>query len=155
MNRAWFHHSDEQYRWVTDFVSRIIWGSPREMPLVTALAIADGATPIAGVVFTNYDDETQTLEISAASQSKRWLSRPILFEIYSYCFDQMGCQAVIQRNDPADKPLARMLTAYGFNRYDIPRLRGRNKGEAIFVLTDDAWRANGFHKENSDGQEGT
>jgi len=122
------------------------------MPLGTALALERDGKPIAGVIFTNYDTDRGTIEITAASDCKRWLSRSVLFEMYSYCFDEMGCQAVVQRNDPDNTSLARILTAYGFERYDIPRLRGRDKGEAIFVLTDDAWRTNGFHKEHANGK---
>lgn len=107
----------------------------------------DGAAKGAAI-FQNYDKFNGTIEISAASIATRWLSRGILHEMFAYPFNQLGCQAVILRCADTDKRMARILPAYGFNRYDIPRLRGRDKPEAIYVLGDDEWHANGFHKEH-------
>lgn len=106
------------------------------------------------VLFHNWDPGAGVVEITAASDSKRWLTRPVLLELFSYPFDRLGCQAVVARMAP-ERPLARMFTAYGFKRYDLPRLRGRNEGEAVLILGDDDWRSNGFHKEHGHGQERT
>lgn len=122
------------------------------MPDGMAMGVVHHDQVVAVVMFTNYDIRSGVIEVSAASDTPRWLTRPVLWEIYDYSFNQLGCQSAVQRIDPDNLPLARMLTRYGFKRYDIPRLRGRNKGEAIFVLHDDVWLANGFHKENANGQ---
>lgn len=142
------HHSDPAYGALQDYISARIWGSPRAMPLGNIMAaVADGRVNGAAV-FHNYNPDAETIEISAAADNPRWLTRPILREMFGFAFDQLACQAVILRCDPANDRLGRILTAYGFTRYDIPRLRGRDKAEAIFLLADDAWRANGFHKDN-------
>jgi len=120
------------------------------MPGDTIIASADSAgNALGAAIYQNYDPEHGVIELSAAAASPRWLSRKVLREMFSYPFDQLGCQAVAMRCDTDNSRLARIFTAYGFKRYDIPRLRGRDKGEAIYVLADDDWRANGFHKETA------
>ena len=128
------------------FISERICGTARDMTLGTVAATTVGGK-VAAVLFHNWDKGTGVIEISAASDSKRWLSRAVLAELFGYAFGQLGCQAVCARIDPDNKSLARIFTAYGFKRYDVPRLRGRDKGETILILGDDDWRANGFHKE--------
>ena len=150
MTPVWFHN-DENFDKVCAFVARRIWGKEKPFFGNTAMGVVDGERLVAGLVFQNFDDEAGVIEISAASDSKRWLTRPVLFDMFSYVFTQLGCQAVVLRCDPENTRLGRILTAYGFDRHDIPRLRGRNKTEALFILGDDVWRANGFHKENEHG----
>lgn len=143
------HHTEPGYGAVCAFVSTRIWGREKPFSVGTAMAVVHGASMVAGVVFHDYDPDAGIIQVSGASDDRRWMTRPVLWAIYNYAFNVLGCQAVIQRNDPDNEYLARMMPRYGFDRYDIPRLRGRNKGEAIFVLTDDAWRKNGFHKEHA------
>jgi RimJ/RimL family protein N-acetyltransferase len=152
MIAVWSHPSQGPlYSAMVEFLAVRIWGKIKPMPEGTIMAVAKGGVIVGGALFNNYDPDAGTIEISAASDDPRWLTRPILWEMFSFPFDQLGCQAVLLRVDPANTRLARILAAYGFVRYDIPRLRGRDKGEAIFILTDDAWRANKFHKEHSHG----
>ena len=110
------------------------------------MAVTDGPRVVAAVLFHNYQPDAQIVELSAASDSKRWLTRPILRDLFGYAFNDLKCQAVVARIDPENTSLARIFAAYGFERHDIPRLRGRNKGEAILILTDEAWHMNGFHE---------
>lgn len=155
MNIAWCHN-DRAFDVVSEFVSTRIWGKSRTFAGNTAMAVIDNSgVLVGGVVFSNYDSDAAVMEVSGASDNKRWMSRSMLHQIYNYAFNQMKCQAVVQRSDPANKSLARMLTAYGFDRYDIPHMRGKNKPEALFILCDDVWRANGFHKENANGRQST
>ncbi len=152
MPSIWLHPRDgAAYSAVKDYIDARIWGGTAEAPDGTICAVAEGAEIIGAVIFNNFDPVGGTVELSAAADSARWLSRPVLFDVFSYAFDQLGCQAVVTRVDPGDTRLGRIFPAYGFQRYDIPRLRGRDKGEAIFLLTEEAWRANGFHKENAHG----
>lgn len=115
------------------------------------MGVADGREIVAGLVFSNYDPDAGVIEVSGASDKPNWLNRAILKEMFGFTFEQLGCQAVVMRVDPENKRLGRILTAYGFSRHDVPRLRGRDKAEAFYILGDDEWRANGFHKELSNG----
>lgn len=111
----------------------------------TIMAVADGRNIVAACLFHNWDVEAGVIEMTSASTSARWLSRAILREMFSYPFEQLGCQAVIARVDPENTRMCRIASAFGGQRYDIPRLRGRDKAEALFILGDDEWRAGRFH----------
>ena len=152
MRSFWLHPRDgEGYLSVKGFIDARIWGGEAKAPDGTICAVADAGAIIAAVIFNNFDPSGGTIELSAAADDPRWMTRPVLFDLFNYAFGQMQCQAVVTRVDPDDRRLGRIFPAYGFTRYDIPRLRGRNKGEAIFLLTEEDWRANGFHKENAHG----
>jgi hypothetical protein len=101
----------------------------------------------AAVFFQNYDSEAGVVELTGASVSPRFLTRKTLRELYSYAFDTLACQTVMQVARADDDHQARLLPRYGFKRYDVPRLKGRNTDAAIYVLHDDVWRASKFHKE--------
>jgi hypothetical protein len=108
---------------------------------------------VAGVVYHQWSPECGTIQMSAASDDALWLTRPVLWEMFSYPFDRAHCQLaalrVGEKNRTANgRGIQRTLKAYGFEAYRIPRLRGRDEAEIVFTLTDDAWRANGFHKEH-------
>lgn len=103
---------------------------------------------IASLVYHNFDRKAGVIEISAASITPRWLTRPVLKAMFSYPFEELGCQMVVLRVSERNTRLMRILTAYSFDHVTVPRLRGRDEAERIFFLTDDAWRSNGFHKEH-------
>ena len=117
----------------------------------STLGIFEGGEIRAVIVFNNYHAKEGTVEVHGAATTPRWLTRPVLYAMYSFAFDRLECQTVVQRNDPDNTSLMRMMLAYGFDMFRIPRLRGRDKDELVFVLHDDVWRANGFHKENANG----
>lgn len=130
-------------KWVAD----IIWpGKSRDFGNCQAMAVVEDETLIAGIIFHNYEPDSQVIEISAASTSSRWLTRQTLRKMFAYPFEECDCQAVVLRCDPEDAHLRRMLTAYGFKMYVLPRLRGRDKDENVFILTDDAWASNKFQR---------
>ena len=103
--------------------------------------LGDPAHPDAGVV-----------EISGAGTSRRWLTRKTLRTMFAVPFEEWGCQAVVMRVSDHDDALHRMLRSYGFEKYRIPRLRGRDEAENVFLLTDAAWAANKFNRKKSHGQ---
>lgn len=152
MTPHFVHHTDPNYEPICQWVSARIWGEARDFGPGTAMAVMDGGQAAAAIVFHGYDRKAGVVEFSGAGDTKRWLTKPVLAAMFRYPFVELGCQAVFARVDPANRPLRRMLTAYGFDVHEIPRLRGRDKSEWLFVLTDDAWAANGFHKEQDYGQ---
>lgn len=117
-------------------------------PYVT-MGVFDGETLIAVMLYNNYQPEAGVIEIHGAGLTPRWLTRTVLKAMFSYPFDQLGCQMVVMRVSEQDHRLLRILTSYGFDHVVIPRLRGRDEGERIFYLTDDTWRSNGFHASRS------
>lgn len=121
---------------------------PFEEPYTT-MGVFDDSQLVAVILYNNFQPEAGVIEIHGAGISPRWLTRPVLRGMFEYPFMQLGCQNVIMRVSDRDRRLLRILKAYGFKHVTIPRLRGRDEGERIFWLTDDAWKANGFHKELS------
>ena len=109
------------------------------------MGVADGDKLIAVSVFHNYDPAAGVVEISSASIDKRWLARNVLKTMFETAFVALGCQTTVIRVRPSDKPMQRMLKAYGFSCIILPRLRGRFEDDYVFLLTDDAWRTNKFN----------
>lgn len=137
--------------WETSMLSRwvaeIIWpGEGKDFGNCQGLAVIEGGALIAGMIYHNYEPSAGVIEISGAGTSKRWLTRKTLKVMFDIPFKEWGCQAAVMRVSDHDDPLHRMLTAYGFERYRIPRLRGRDEAENVFVLTDDAWASNKFNR---------
>lgn len=144
----WAWPSDPLYAPLVRFITERIWGAEKPMSDGTVMAVEDGGQIIGACLFHNWQPDEGVIELTSASLSPRWLSRPVLRAMFGYAFDGLGCQAAVMRVDPANTRMCRIASAFGFKRYDIPRLRGRNKAEALFILGDDDWRAGRFSKEN-------
>ena len=143
----WAWPGDALYAPLVDFITTRIWGQPKDMTDGTVLAVAEDNRIIGACLFHNWQPDEGVIELTSASISPRWLSRPVLRVMFGYAFDQLGCQAAVMRVDPANTRMCRIASAFGFQRYDIPRLRGRDKAEALFILGDDEWRSGKFAKE--------
>lgn len=135
------------YQPLVGFITSRIWG--REVPMTdgTVMAVAEGSQIIGACLFHNWQPDEGVIELTSASVSPRWLNRRVLRAMFGYAFDTLKCQAAVMRVDPANVRMCRIASAFGFKRYDIPRLRGRDKAEALFILGDDEWRAGKFSKE--------
>lgn len=147
----WVHHTSPDYASAVRYVSERIWGKFRDLPSGTALVVPVNGKIAGVVVFNGYQPDDGVIELSAAADSPRWLSRPVLWAMFSYVFDELKCQLAVLRVDPSNNRLRRILSAYGFTETRVPRLRGRDTDESIYTLGDDVWRDNGFHKEHSHG----
>lgn len=100
---------------------------------------------IGGVVFHNYSPESGVIEMSAAAESTRWLSRRVLRGMHSYIFGDARCQMAVMRVSEVNLRMVRIAEAFGYATHKIPRLRGRNEAEIICTLTDDQWKASKYH----------
>ena len=142
---------DALYAPLVEFITTRIWGSPRDMTDGTVMAITESNQVIGACLFHNWQPDEGVVELTSASVSARWLTRPVLNRMFEYAFKGLRCQLVVMRVDPENERMCRIATAFGFKRYDIPRLRGRDKAEAIFTLGDDEWRGGRFYKEKAHG----
>jgi len=124
-----------------------------------SIGVADDANQIVGgFCYHDWRKENGVCEISGASTDRHWLTRQVLFELFAFPFNKLGCQMVVMRHKPEDKALARMLGAYGFKTVRLPRMFGRDADGLISTLTVEDWRANGFHRNyegGSDGRQGS
>ena len=136
------------------WIAARIWNDGRQLPdkRLCLGVFDDDGNVVAGIAYHNWQPTEATIEFSGASSTKRWLTRPVLWAMFEYPFNQLGCQMTFARIDPANRSLARILTAYGFETTVLPRMRGRDKDELLMTLTQEAWLANGFHRENENGQ---
>jgi RimJ/RimL family protein N-acetyltransferase len=121
-----------------EFVARHIDGCTGFQDFVS-FGVIENDLLIACVIYNNYYPKHGVIEFSAASISKRWLTRPVLNEMFGYPFDQLGCQMVAVRVAETNRAMAKICEDFGFNKYVIPRLHGRNEAEIIFTFTDDQW----------------
>lgn len=121
-------------------------------PDFTTIGVDHGGELVGGFVFTGWMPEAGTIELSYAGTDRRWLTRPVLYAAFSYVFDGIGCQMAIARTPARLKHAVRIARAYGFRQVIVPRLFGRDQDGVISTLTAEAWRLNGFHKENRHGQ---
>lgn len=145
-----------RYEWASEYRSPILnamfgeWASqrifsePGQFRNFCSLGVFNGDRLIAVVIYNNHDKKAGVIEMSGAACDKRWLNRRTLREMFGRPFRVMGCQMVVMRVAPDNTSLHRILRAYGFSEYEIPRLRGRDQSEMLFTLTDDDWAANGF-----------
>jgi RimJ/RimL family protein N-acetyltransferase len=101
---------------------------------------------IAGLVYTNWNPDAGTIEISGAAINPRWLSRETLRRMFGYPFNEVHCQMVVMRVLATNERLLRQLAAYGFNFVEVKRLFGREHDGVICTLTAEDWAANKFNK---------
>lgn len=139
---------------LAEWASQHIWGRTDGFDKFCTMGVCDGDRLIAVSVFHNWDEDAGIVEISSASINKLWLTRPVLKCMFETAFIALRCQTVVIRVAPSNKPMQRMLKAYGFHCTILPRLRGRHEDDFVFTLTDDAWRTNKFNmRVHHNGQE--
>ncbi|HEV7306421.1 GNAT family protein [Ensifer sp.] len=129
-------------RVIADFVAAHITGCARGFTAFTTMGIVgDDGRLVAGVVYHNYAPEAGVIELSAASTSKRWLTRQVLKGMFGYPFGEIGCQLIVLRVSERNAGMIAIAERFGFASHRIPRLRGRDEAEIIFTLSDSDWRA--------------
>ena len=102
---------------------------------------------IAGLVYTTYDDISQTIEMhGAALPGKQWLTRETIRRMYSYPFLQCGCQMLFQKTPADNTRLLRQLAVYDYTFLKVPRMFGRDRDGVLCTLTVEDWMANRFNK---------
>ena len=131
------------------WIAAQIWGDDRQLSdAFLAFGVFDKDRRLAAAIaYHNWSPDYGVIEFSGAATNRRFITRDVLWQMSSYPFVELGCQMAIARMDPDNAPLRRMLLAYGFKEMLIPRMRGRDKAELLMTLTDDDWRANGWHKD--------
>jgi RimJ/RimL family protein N-acetyltransferase len=107
--------------------------------------VNDDGVLVAGWVWHGWDPSAGTMEFSGAAITPKWMTREILHKLFAYAFDKVGCQLIMTRNSAGNTRLHRQLKAFGFTRYDVPRLFGRGEDGVFWTLLDDEWRASPFY----------
>lgn len=125
---------------IAEFVSVRLFNKPGCFRDYGAMGVFEDQSLIAGVVFYDWDQDAGVMQLSAASISKRWLTRNVMRSMFSAPFEMYGCQMIVLRVSSGNEPMIRIARRYGFDEYLIPRLGGRHEDQILFTLTDDQWR---------------
>lgn len=138
---------------LAEWAGRGIWGDKaRGFGPCMTLAVSEDGKLAAVVVYHNYQPEAGVVELTTNSTTPRWLTRSVLHEMFALAYQGLECQLVVIRVSPSNTRMQRMLKAYGFQCYTIPRLRGRYEDELVFTLTDNCFWTNSFNKRLSNGK---
>ncbi|AHA27858.1 hypothetical protein [Candidatus Liberibacter americanus] len=131
---------------IANFVGKRIKNCAEGWNNFVSIGFLENNLLLAGVIYHNYCPIANVIELSGASDTKHWLTRKSLKEIYNYPWNELNCQAVVQRVPDEDFAQHRMLAFLGAIRYHIPRLRGRDAAENIYVMTHESWMNNKINK---------
>lgn len=132
-----------------DFVSEMIWKQKGCIRDYCSMAVFEDGDLIAGTLYHNWHPDEGIIELTSASNSKRWLTRRVIRAMFWLPFERLGCQLIVLRVSELNKNMCGIARSFGFTEVYIPRLRGRDEGEFIFSYTDDQWRASKYYKEVS------
>lgn len=134
---------------VSQFVSDLTPGCENGFGKCKAIGIVDEdkSELVAGMVFHDYQPGPGLIQISSASTTPRWLTAEVRHMMFSYPFDQIGCQMVVLQVSAKNERMVRIAKAFGFTPYLISRLRGRDEDGYVFTLTDDDWRNSKFTRK--------
>lgn len=128
------------------FVCELIWQKAEAVRDYCSMGVFDHDKLVAGTLYHNWHPESGVVELTSASLSKRWLTKPVVNAMFELPFSRLGCQMVVLRVSETNDNMVCIARSFGFDEYFIPRLGGRDKGEHVFTLTDDQWSVSKFKK---------
>ena len=138
-------------QYVADFVARTVPGCARGFGECQAIGFLENGNLVAGVVYHNWHPESGVIELSAASITRKWLTRERLCAIFEYPFGQIRCRMAVARIGEHNARARRIWRSLGADEYVIPELRSPNEAEVIYTLSADRWRNSKF-AGNTHGQ---
>jgi len=144
---SFFKGEDAQV--IAKWVGKHIPGGERGFGPCLAAAVFEDGQIIGGIIYHNYDPESQVIELSGAG--KDWLGREYLHAVYDYIFNVAGCQMTVMRIAENNVRMRRIAERFGYAKHFIPRLRGPDEGEFIMTLTKEDWQASRFNRERAHG----
>lgn len=124
---------------VARFVSQECFGRPDGFEKFSTMGVFDGENLIAGVVYHNWDEAAGVIELSAASISRRWLTKPVIRAMHEFPFALLGCQMVLHRVKSNNPIMLAIHRRFGSHEVVVPRGFGREIDCHVFTLTDDQW----------------
>lgn len=130
------------------WVAERIQGCSRGFGQCTAQGVVDGEKLVAAVIYHNWVPEHEIIELSAAAESPRFMTRDTINDILNYPF--RFCQMIVMQHDP-ESSIRRQWRRFGAAEYVIPRLRGRDKDGVISTLTIEQWHDHPMYRGESDG----
>ncbi len=114
-------------------------------PCVTLGIVGEDNYPVAGVVFHEYQPQYGNAMISVASDTPRWLTKPLITGIMRVPFVQYGLTRLTAITPPGATSVSRFLTKFGFRREGVVRMGLGNQDAWIWGLLASEWRFNRFN----------
>lgn len=127
---------------VGNFVSELIWGKPGLFEKFCTMGVYRDGELVAGVVYHNWQDSEGVVEISSASKTPRWATRPVLRAMFRLAFDVLRVRVLVMRISEHDKRMRSISKRLGFSETVIPLIRGDNEAECVQVMHVRDWRNN-------------
>lgn len=133
---------------VEKFIAQLVPDCPDGFGASRCVGVIDSSGHlIAGWAWHGWNPYAGTIEFSGAAINPKWMTRAILNELFGYAFNKIGCQMVVTRNSATNTRLHRQLNAYGFTRFDVPRLFGRDEDGVFWTLTDSDWKQSRYYEQ--------
>jgi hypothetical protein len=124
---------------VGDFVSKIMFGEPGLLNNYSSMGVVKDGKLIAGVLFQEYYAGSGTIELSAASTDRSWMTRRVVHDMFSMPFEVLGAHLVIVKTAEDNTTVRDISTRCGLTEYYIPDLRGPGLGEFIYTMSRGLW----------------
>lgn len=128
------------------FVELGIFPEGRHFGPASAMGWADDSGLVAGVVFHNWDPDTQVIEISSYSTRRDWATRGAVSAMFTYPFDDLGCRMVVARHSEHNSRARRIWSALGAKEYVIADLRGDGEAECLATLRREDFKKSRFNR---------
>lgn len=120
-----YGHAEEVAAWVgwrIPLVAKQLARNPAAEPFGPSYAIGvldKTNTLVAGVVYHNWNPDCQTMELSFAADTSRWLTRNLIRELLSYAFEVNGVNRVHSLTPKSYADARRFLEKFGFKREGV------------------------------------
>lgn len=120
-----YGHSDEVIAWVgwrIPLTRKRLERDPTVSPFGPAQAIgvlSEDGTLIAGVVYHAWEPEFQSVEMSFAADTPKWLSRNLICELVGYPFDRLSCNRINAATPKNATAARRFIDKFGFKREGV------------------------------------
>lgn len=118
-------HADEVAAWVgwrIPLTAKQLERDPTCKPFGPCYAIGvldRNDTLIAGVVYNNWFPDFQSVELSFAAETSRWLTRNLICELMQYAYGTLGCNRVNAVTPKKARDARKFLDAFGFKREGV------------------------------------
>jgi RimJ/RimL family protein N-acetyltransferase len=141
LSKAGLLHGADQVvaKWVSDRCKNVHYGFVSGNYKATGVVLDDQI--IAGFVFTDWQPQFGTMEMSLASDSPRWGSRRIIHELLAYPFIERECQRITVITSENNTKALRLADGVGFERESVvKRAYGLNENAILLRLFKEDWQ---------------
>jgi hypothetical protein len=122
---------------------------------MTAIGVVDGAGHLrGGVVYHNLHPIFGSIELSCASEGRRWLTRPILRALLNYPFGQLKlarCTSVTPRKSGEPREFLERL---GFKREGVLRRGFGDDHAVVYGLLREEWDRHPYNQKPAPARNG-